>query len=425
MRHSRIKYRTLISVFGLTMLLMLFGLPTALAGEARGDEVIHIKADEVINDDLFASGREVIIDGVVKGDVMAVGQSVTVNGTVEGDLMAGSQSVTINGEVSDDLRVGAMVIIIDGVVGDDVLVGGFSLESGPESSIGGDLFMGGFQALIDGELAGDINGGAGGMKISGNVGGNVDVEVDEDTGGPSPVNFMSGIPDIPPLPIVPLGLTLDDDASVAGNVTYRSPARGNVQEAAVGGRVEFIQREIRAAEARIGFGSWLWDQIQRLLRLLLIGALAIWLAPTFIGAAGQKMRESLWPSLGWGVLTPIIFLGVLVLLVVISLLVGFPTLVFGTLIFGFLLIFFYLGAIVVGQWLGRWILHRINPARANSAMWTTLIGLVGVWLLTLIPILGAIVGFFVALFGVGGLLLAGWERIQGARVEGAPVVATA
>jgi hypothetical protein len=126
----------------------------------------------------------------------------------------------------------------------------------------------------------------------------------------------------------------------------------------------------------------------------------------------------------WGVLTPLIFLVGLALLGVVSLLVGFPTLVFGTFIFGFLLIFFYLGAIVVGQSLGRWILEKLGPARAGSAIWTTLIGLVVVWLLTMIPILGLIIGFFTALFGVGGLWLAGRERMKGADVEGATLEAT-
>ena len=421
MRQFTIKCQKLIMVFGLTMLLILFSLPTALAGEARDGDVIHIKTDEVINDDLFASGREIIIDGVVKGDLMATGQSVTVNGTVEGDLMAGAQTVTINGEVGDDLRAGAMVIVIDGLVGDDVLVGGFSLESGSESTIGGDLFVGGFQALVEGELAGDITGGVGGMKISGAVGGDIDLEVDADTGRPSPVNFMGSIPNIPPMSVVPQGLTIDDDASVGGNVTYRSPARGEVQETAVTGTVEFIQREVDASDRGRGFGGWLWDQIQRLLRLLLIGALAIWLAPTFIREASQKLQESLWPSLGWGALTPIIFLIGLCLLGLISLLVGFPTLVFGTLIFSYLLILFYLGAIVVGQGFGRWILEKIRPTQAQSAMWTTLTGLVGVWLLTAIPILGVIIGFFIALFGVGGLWLAGREYFTGVGVERATV----
>jgi hypothetical protein len=340
---------------------------------------------------------------------------------VEDDLMACAQAVTINGEVGDDLRAGAMAILINGVVGDDVMAGGFSLESGPESNIGGDLFVGGFQALVDGELAGDIKAGVAGLKISGQVGGNVKAEVGEDSGGPSPVNFMAGMPNVPPMPNVPMGLTLDDRASVAGDLIYRSSARGNVNQAGVAGQVEFIEVK-SAADQGPGFGTWLWGQIQRLLRLLLAGALAAWLGPAFVSAAGQKLQEKLWPSLGWGALTPFIFLVVLIVLGLIGILVGFPVLVFGSLIFGYLLILFYLGAIVVGQCLGRWFWQRVGPDRAESVMWTTLTGLVGVWLLTLIPILGQIIGFFIILFGAGSLWLVCYEWVR--ETSGKEAVAT-
>jgi hypothetical protein len=414
-------YRKTFLVLGLTTLLIIFSLPTTLAGEVRSNNIVHIKSDEVIDDDLIAMGSKVIVDGTVKGDVMAAGQSVIVNGTVEGDVMASAQAVTVNGEVTDDLRVGAMTILINGTVGDDVLVGGFSFESGPESNIGGDLLMGGFQALVDGELDGDIKGGLGGLKISGQVGGDVDVEVDTARPGPSPVAFMGGIPNVPPMPRVSMGLTVDEGASIAGDVTYHSPAEAQVNEAAVAGDVRFVPQEAETSD-QPGFGSWLWDEIQRLLRLLLVGALAIWLAPVFVGEAGQKLRERLWPSLGWGALTPIIFLVVLLVLGLVSFLVGFPILVFGTLIFGYLLVLFYLGAIVVGQCLGRLLLQRIRPDRAESILWSTLVGLVGVWLLTIIPLLGAIVGFFVMLFGVGGLWLAGRDRMKGIDGEAAVVI---
>jgi len=408
------KYRVPFLILGLTMVLLIFNRPPALAGEAQSDDIVHIKSDEVIDDDLMAMGNKIIIDGVVKGDVMAVGQSLVVNGTVEGDVMAAVQAVTVNGEVTDDLRAGAMTILINGTVGDDVLVGGFSFESGPESSIGGDLFMGGFQALVDGELAGDINAGLGGLKISGLVGGNVDVDVDAAGSGPSPVDFMGGIPNVPPMPRVPLGLTVDDDASIAGNVIYRSPAEARVDQTAIAGNVNFVKREVETSgQPGFGFGSWLWDQIQRLLRLLLVGALAIWLVPLYISEAGQKLQEKLWPSLGWGALTPIIFFVMLLGLGLVSILVGFPVLVFGTFFFSYLLALFYLGAIVVGQWLGRLILQRTSPNQAENLWWSVMVGLVGVWLLTMIPILGTIVGFFIALFGVGGLWLVGQDRIKG------------
>ena len=83
----------------------------------------------------------------------------------------------------------------------------------------------------------------------------------------------------------------------------------------------------------------------------------------------------------------------------------------GSFVFGYLLILFYLGAVVVGHCLGRWILLRFSPDQAERSMVVILVGLVGVWLLTAIPFLGAIAGLFIVLFGVGGLWLAGRERL--------------
>jgi hypothetical protein len=419
MKYPTSKHKKLLLVATLTTLLLLFSLPTAVASEVRSDDIVRIESDEVINDDLILAGNKVIIDGVVKGDVIAFGQSVAVNGTIEGDLMAGAQVVTIDGEVTDDLRAGAMAIVINGTVGDEVLAGCFSLESGPESSIGGDLMMGGGQALIDGQLAGDLNAGLGGLQIAGQVGGNVEVEVGEPGPGLSPAIFMASNPNLPPMPSVPPGLTIEEGASIAGNLTYRSPAPARIDKTAVAGTVNFVQQEAQPKKA-FNFGSWLWDQIQRLLRLLLVGALLLWLTPVFMGEASQKIQQRLWASLGWGVLTPFIFLIVLIVLGLISFLVGFPTLVFGVLVFGYLLALFYLGAIIVGQFGGRWLLQRFRPDLADNVILATLLGVVILWLVTLIPVV-AIIGYLSVLFGAGAMWLVGRERIMGNRETAANI----
>jgi len=423
MLHLFVKHQQLAILLGSLMLLFLVSLPSVLAAETQDGDVVHIKSNEVVDDDHFAAGREVIIDGVVKGDLIATGQSVTVNGTVEGDLLAGAQAVTINGEVIDDARMGAMVILINGTVGDDLNVGVFSLESGPESSIGGDLLAGAFQALIAGNVTGDIIGGFRGLQLLGQVGGNIDVDVDRATGGPSPVEFMQNIPNVPPLPTVPGGLTLDDDASVGGDLVYRSPVSAQIDGAAVAGEVEFNQRADQDERQDSTFVGWAWDQIQRLLRLLLFGLLAVWLAPAFMDSAGQKLQERLWGSLGWGITSPVIFLIVLLIVAFARFLVGFPTVVFGSLIFGYLLLLFYLGAVVVGLFLGRWLLQRFSPDRAEKIYLSMLVGLGIVWLITIIPILGTIIGVFIALFGIGSLWLVARDRMNSKGVKEATVVA--
>ena len=45
-----------------------------------------VQAEEVINNDLLLTGFEGVIDGTVIGNVFATGKEVTVNGDIEGSL---------------------------------------------------------------------------------------------------------------------------------------------------------------------------------------------------------------------------------------------------------------------------------------------------------------------------------------------------
>ena len=106
------------------------GSPLGAADFRGGDEVV-VAADEVIDDDLYAAGETIRIEGTVRGDVIAAGQQVVISGTVEGDLMACGQAVVVTGRVGDDIRMAGMALQLgDGAtVSDDVIAAGFSLEA--------------------------------------------------------------------------------------------------------------------------------------------------------------------------------------------------------------------------------------------------------------------------------------------------------
>jgi hypothetical protein len=93
----------LFTVLSLLVLTTLVFVPAALAFDGRSGDRIVIGKDEVINEDLYLGGTEIIVDGTINGDLMAAGQTITVNGKVTGDLYAAGNSVTVNGEVGDDL----------------------------------------------------------------------------------------------------------------------------------------------------------------------------------------------------------------------------------------------------------------------------------------------------------------------------------
>jgi hypothetical protein len=72
--------------------------------------------------------------------------------------------------------------------------------------------------------------------------------------------------------------------------------------------------------------------------------------------------------------------------------------------------------IPVALFVGTWIITRFRPVSGRgSLILALLLGLVILAIVTAIPILGAIVSFFVIVFGLGALWLGLWHWIRGER----------
>ncbi len=67
-----------------------------------------LAAGDVIDDDVFATGQQVTIDGTVNGDVFVVGNLVQINGTLNGSLFIVGQKVVVQGQVSGTAYIAAV-----------------------------------------------------------------------------------------------------------------------------------------------------------------------------------------------------------------------------------------------------------------------------------------------------------------------------
>ena len=92
----------ILMVFGLVLCLVVGGIalaPQASAADFRSGDRVVVAAGEVVDDDMYVTANELVIDGTVTGDVYAFATSITINGTVDHDLNAGAQTIEINGTV--------------------------------------------------------------------------------------------------------------------------------------------------------------------------------------------------------------------------------------------------------------------------------------------------------------------------------------
>ena len=440
-----------LSVFSLLALLTMTFATPALAFDGRGGDRVVIKADEVIEDDLYVTANEFVLDGTVKGDLFVFAQTITINGTVDGDLLAMGQAVIVNGTVTDDARIAGAALQVgkDASIGSDLLGGGGSLETKSGSVIAGELVFGAGQALLDGDVSGDMLAGTAALELGGSFGGDVQayVDVTEDTQSAPPMNmFMTDIPIT--LPSVEPGLTINESAQIAGDLKYTSTIDLPVPSGAVEGKVTRTAPQVSAEAVYVPptaadkVQTWALDMLRTIVTLILFGLLLGWLFPVFMKALPEKVKAQPWASLGWGAIAWAAFFFGLFAVVLVMI---FGGMVFGFLTLGglsgsiiwlgiltlfaatilFVLAASYLTKIVVGDMMGKWILNRTSPALAEHKTWpmvigvTVLIVIIELFRFPLLPIgfFGWLINFSVILCGLGALWIWGREKMQARKAE--------
>ena len=428
-------------IIGLALLAVLLATSPGWAVESQSGDQVIIGPDEVVDDDLYATANEIVVEGTVRGDLVAFGRSVTVDGTVEGDLIGAGQSVEIGGEVDDDVRIAGQALLLseDASVGDDLIAAAYSLQNEPESNVGGTLWYAGYQALLAGTVGEDLAGAANALTLGGEIGGDADVDVDGEEGGAAPPAFVP-VPQVP-IPTVEPGLTLTDSALIGGNLTYQSSTEAQIDP---GARIEGdVVREERPVEeeeeeaARSPLTETVLDALGSLVALVLVGLLLVWIAPGWIRRRAYTVLDRPLASLGWGLLGLVSFpiLGVVVLLVTILLAIVLGLLTLGGLVVLIIVLGLlaeaalvlalwvstgYLAQIVVSFLAGVLLVEAIRPGRGRGRVLPLVVGLILYVVLRAIPVLGPLVGLAVVLLGLGAISHWIWTKLRRRRATAPP-----
>ncbi|MGB9892867.1 MAG: hypothetical protein ACPLRA_00530 [Candidatus Saccharicenans sp.] len=124
--------------------------------------------------------------------------------------------------------------------------------------------------------------------------------------------------------------------------------------------------------------------------------------PRQVAFASDKIRQSFWPVMGTGLLTIVVYLGLIILSIgLIFLIIGIP-LFFLLLLAGMILKIF--GGTVVAYLFGESFLRAVGLKKMPQVIWTAVIGLLIVFILTMVPVLGLIFSLFMALIGWGAAI---------------------
>lgn len=264
------------------------------------------------------------------------------------------------------------------------------------AKIGGNITVLGGQAVIteSSEISGSLVGGAGSLQILSPVARGATFGAGQAT----IVNSIGG--DV----LAATGqLSLSPNAKIAGNLTYISTEKADIQEgASVSGKVkqemppEALKKAGKdVAKAIGGFAFFL--SLMDITSTLILGLLLIFFLPNYMNNAGTFIRKKFWQSFLIG-LIGIIVIPVVAVLFMITL-IGVPI---GILIFVIYFIFLWLAKIFSIYAIGQAVFARTK--NRGHVAWVFVIGLIAYIVLTLIPIINIFTYIIVLLTGAGAFL---------------------
>jgi len=360
------------NIFIVVGIFMLIALPVSAAIFGVGEE-FTLKQDDVVEENLYVSGGNIIISGSVFGDIAAVGGNVLINGSTTNDVMAVGGAIDVLGSVGGDIRAsGGQIRIGENVEGDVVAAGGF-VHILSNVTISKDILLAGGKVVVDGIIEGNTKIYAGEVQLNGTF--KNDVEV-----------FTSG------------KVEFGEEATFRANLSYTSPREALIpQSVIIVGDITFNEAEI-VTDARSFFTALFGAVfITKIFTLLTAGLLIALLFQRFSQNLAVQSVDHAGIEILRGFIM-LIFIPTLSFFLIITLL-GFLLGAFGLLLFfGMLLFTRVVSGIVFGALLARLIIKRV----VVNWQWV-IVGITLLEVIKLIPFIGWTVSFIVFLITFGAL----------------------
>lgn len=369
-------------VLALVLLFVTLVTPVALAADDE-QTYVTLEKKEVVNRDYFAAADTVRLSGTVNGDAYVAGGMVTVDGTVNGDLLVAGGTVEIRGTVKNDVRVVGGNIVIAAPVGGNVTAGGGNITVHPDGTIKGNLLAGSGNLELSGPVGKNVTAGAGNIIIDSAIGGDMRLAADE--------------------------LSTGSNAKVAGDVTYWAERQARIGTGAIAGNLTFNQMKESESKPkemmqksvsgtiRTAIGAVLAMVAAGGIVLLVAGLIVFSVFPKFTEKTVRSMGTNAWGSFGLGFASVVAIL--ILSLIAFVTVIGIPAGLFLLVLLGFLC---FVGNIYGALFIGRATLTRF--AKAPHLAWQLGTGLVILFVLTLIPVLGWLTRAIIVTMGTGAVL---------------------
>jgi cytoskeletal protein CcmA (bactofilin family) len=332
----------------------------------------RVPADTDVDNEVWVGADTIAIDGTLRQSLFGLTQTADLDGAFEKDVWIIGREIELHGVTRQNARFAARDSIqIYGQVGQSLMAAAVqSIRIDEAAVIGQDALLTATDVLVLGEINGDLTVRAKRAILSGRIAGDADIQADE--------------------------ITLLKGAQIRGNFTYdsaREPAYATNQ---IAGAVEKHQPVARTELSLSGIVA----QVFFFLAALVAGLCFIAILPRYTEAAVRRVRTSFWQSLLTGAIA--FFLLPLAALLLLFTLIGIPLALLTGISYGLLL---YAAKFIVGIAIAGALLKRGMRQPFTSQALCLAVGLILLYGLGAVPLIGGMVSIVVLFTGLGGLIL--------------------
>ena len=189
--------------------------------------------------------------------------------------------------------------------------------------------------------------------------------------------------------------TVTSQGRIVGNLNYTASQEITFPEGVIGGETSFT--------SEIGNGAQIQDYIMYagrfVVTVIILWLLGLWLAPKFTKNSGEILAKRTGAVIGYGILTPIVLLIVPILLLLVNV-----TSNIGVIGVAVLVLLIMIGSPIFVITLNKLICDKLKIEKNIGIFGVLIISSVIFWLLGLIPILGTLIIYISAIFGIGTIV---------------------
>lgn len=355
--------------------------PTVISGTPDLEDISVIAENSDADSELVPENYEDLYANWTNSDLYTINSKVEVSNVVDGNAFIIGEEVTISGEIGGDLFVIANKLNIEGGY---VYSGLFAIAN--EININGvvyDLYA----------LCNNLNLGSNGFVYR-------DMRLSA-----SNINLEGKVRRNAYLSCNNLNFGENAETVFYGDLTYSSSSEFSIPDNAVVGEITFNEITINKEEpVAPSIGNIILTKVLSLLKNLLltfvIVVMLLWLTPKFVDRISNMKVGKSFACLGIGVATPIAFVIAGIILVLLQ--IGSTVFVTASLLLALL---FIIADAVACLFFGKLFAKLLKLEGNVKLVLMTLASSLVLWLISLIPVVGLIVGLLVGFFGLGTIIV--------------------